>query len=360
MTTVGDIIEELEDIAPPELADEGDPIGLQVGSRSKQARRVCVSVDTSASVVDAAIAAKADLLVAHHPLIYAPLTSMDESDPVAQRVAKLITAKTALYVMHTNYDTAPGGVNDVLARVLDVVDCRPLTNRRQDRFHKVCVFVPEEAVDRVMSAMADAGAGRIGQYTHCSFRTPGTGTFVPLPAAQPYVGTTGKLEEASEYRLEMLCAASWLENVTAAMIEEHPYDEVAYDIYELANEPVVYGYGRVGSLHEEATLAQLADRVKSALDLEHVKVAGDADRAVRTVALCSGGGSSLFREAAASGADVYITGDTKHHDILDANALGLAIIDAGHFETERPGMAELTERLATTFAGSGVQTEFVQ
>ncbi len=360
MIAVADIIEELEVIAPPELADESDPIGLQVGSRSKHVRRICVSVDTSPPVVDAAIAGKADLLVAHHPLIYAPLKSMDESDPVALRVAKLITANAALYVMHTNYDTAPGGVNDVLARILGVVDCRPLTNRREDTFHKVCVFVPEEAVARVMSAMAEAGAGRIGQYTHCSFRTPGTGSFVGLPAAQPYVGATGKLEEVAEYRLEMLCVESWLDNVVAAMREEHPYDEVAYDIYELANEPVVYGYGRVGSLHEEMALAKFADHIKSALDVEQIKVAGDPDTNVRIVAFCAGGGSSLFKEAAAAGADVYVTGDTKHHDILDANALGLAIVDAGHFETERPAMAALTERLTKAFSARGVEVEFIQ
>jgi putative NIF3 family GTP cyclohydrolase 1 type 2 len=144
------------------------------------------------------------------------------------------------------------------------------------------------------------------------------------------------------------------------MVEAHPYDEVAYDIYELANKPVDYGCGRVGSLPEATTLGHFAELVRSALNLSHVKTAGNVDMPVCKVALCGGGASSLFREAVNAGADVYITGDTKHHDVLDANALGLAVIDAGHFETERPGMAALAERLALIYTKSDVDVAFIQ
>jgi len=360
MTTIADFVDELEEIAPPDLAETDDRIGLQVGDHSHETRKVCVSVDTSPAVIDLAIQRKSDLLVAHHPLIYTPLTSLAEDDPVARRVTKLVRAQTALYVMHTNYDSAPGGINDVLAARLDVLDCEPLTTLKADPYVKLSVFVPEEAVEDVRNAMADAGAGMIGQYTHCSFRTPGVGSFVPMPAAHPHTGSIGKLEEVEEYRLEMICAASWAGEVIAAMLETHPYDEVAYDVYELANEPIRYGYGRVGTLDDRVSLADFAAKVKSVLGLDHVKVSGRNDKSIRRVALCGGGGSSLFREAAQAGADVYVTGDTKHHDLLDADAIGLAMIDAGHFDTEKPGMVALAERLGRTFAGSGIEIEYIE
>lgn len=360
MLTVADIVDQLEDIAPPDLADEGDKIGLQVGDPSAEVRKICVAVDTSVAVVNSAIEHGAQMLVTHHPLIYTPLQAMTTTDPVARRVMKLVQSGTAHFAMHTNYDTVPGGINDVLAAKLGVVGCEPLTTRHSDHLHKIVVFVPEEAVEQVRNAMADAGAGVIGQYTHCSFRTEGTGSFVPLPAAQPYVGRAGKLEEVAEYRLEMVCIGSWLDYVVSAMLEAHPYDEVAYDIYRLANEPVKYGYGRVGKLEEPMSLHDYSERVRGALDLDYVKVSGERDKTIERVAFCGGGGSSLYKEAAAAGADVYVTGDTKHHDILDAGAVGLAMIDATHFATEKPGMVALVERLTKTLTGSGVEVEYVE
>ncbi len=359
MLKVSDIIAELDRIAPPDLADAGDHVGLHVGDPDAEVRRICVVVDTSDPVIDEVIARKADLVVAHHSLIYPPLQAVT-THPLARRVAKLIRANTSVFVMHTNYDSVPGGINDVLARKLGVVGCEPLTTRNTDPFFKIVVFVPEESVERVRNAMADAGAGVIGQYTHCSFRSPGTGTFVPLPGSQPYIGDTGRLEEVEEYRLEMVCAGSWVEGVVQAMLEKHPYDEVAYDLYELANEPIRYGYGRVGVLEEPMALGAFLERVKTALEMPYARAWGDMEKQVKRVAMCGGSGSSLFQEAASAGADVYVTGDTKHHDRLDAGALGLAMIDAGHFETEKPGMVALTDRLNKTFAGSGVEIEYVE
>jgi dinuclear metal center YbgI/SA1388 family protein len=360
MPIIADIIEQLDNWAPPVLADDNDPIGLQVGDRSRDAKRICVCVDTSPQVIDRAVELKADLLVAHHPLIYTPLKSLTPGDPIADRVIKLIKNNTALFVMHTNYDTVPSGMNDVLAGMLGVTGCAPLTDRRQDAFYKIVTFVPEEAVEGVRNAMAEAGGGRIGQYTHCSFRVMGTGSFVPLPMADPYVGDVGKLAEVDEYRLEMICPESWLDSVIEAMVEKHPYDEVAYDIYELANDPITYGYGRVGTLANDTSLEDFAVQVRDALGVKCMKVEGNFTKPVRKVALLGGSGSSLFREAVKVGADVYVTGDTKHHDILDANSYGMAIIDAGHFETERPGMIALSERLKSNYAGSGMDIEYIE
>jgi dinuclear metal center YbgI/SA1388 family protein len=360
MPNIAEIIEQLEIWAPPDLAEEGDPIGLQVGDRSRDVKKICVTVDTSPRIIEYALEMEADLIVAHHPLIYKPLKVLTPEEIAADRVIKLVKAGAALYVMHTNYDTAPAGINDILAELLGVVGCKPLTNRRQDSFYKIVTFIPGEAVESVRNAMAESGAGRIGQYTHCSFRVSGMGSFVPLPMADPYVGDVGKLAEVEEYRLEMICAESWLDSVVEAMIEKHPYDEAAYDLYQLANDPIIYGYGRVGTLEHEMSLKDFAEKVRTDLDVKCLKVEGDFKKPVRKVAVLGGGGSSHFKDALSAGADVFVTGDTRHHDVLDANAYGLAMIDAGHFETERPGMIAITHRLKNNYAGCGMEIHYIE
>ena len=360
MTSVCDLINELEAIAPPQLAVKEDRIGLQAGKLSAEIRKIAVAVEATADVVDTAIQRKADIIVAHHPLIFKPLTSVAETSPIQCRLARLIRSDIALYVMHTNYDTVRGGINDALASKLGVLDTMPLVTLMTDSFVKIVVFVPEENVEDVRNAMSDAGAGLIGHYTHCSFRSVGIGSFVPLSAANPYFGSIGKLEETEEYKLEMTCAASWTDAVVEAMVEAHPYDEVAYDIYELANDPIVYGYGRVGSLEKEISLEEFAMFVKDALGLEHARVTGDMSKRIKRVALCGGSGSGQYQDALRAGADVYITGDTKYHDVMEARDLGLAVIDAGHFETERPGMVALADKLSDMFAESGIDVEYME
>lgn len=359
MILLSELIDELELIAPPDLADDGDPIGLQIGDAKSEISKICVALDCTQSVISKAIESGANALVTHHPLIFHPLKSLDFSNPIASRVVQLVRSNVAFYAMHTNYDTVFGGINDALAKVLGVNNTEPLTSRKEYKFYKIAVFVPEEAVEKVRNAMADAGAGRIGQYTHCSFWTAGTGSFVPLPAAQPYIGSAGKLEEVDEYRLEMICPEPWLEYVLDEMIEKHPYDEVAYDLYELANEPMVYGYGRVGLIDKEMTLKEFSKRVAERLKLKYIRVEGNPDKIIKRVAMCGGSGSSLFKDALKMEADVYVTGDTKHHDRLDADSLGLAMIDAGHFETEKPGVVALAENLKKILKGK-VNVEYIE
>lgn len=360
MTTVSDIIRELEAIAPPELADAQDRIGLQAGDPAAQVETICVTVDVTDRVIEKAAECGCDIIVAHHPLIYNPLLSVAPTNPVQRRLMTLVKSDIALYIMHTNFDAAADGINDALALRLGVVDCRPLTTQKTDGFIKVVVFVPESALEGVRNAMSEAGAGVIGRYSQCSFRSIGTGSFVPAADANPYIGSADKLEEVQEYRLEMTCASSMRKAAVEAMLRAHPYEEAAYDIYELANDPVVYGYGRVGALAEPTSLRDFVNKVKTALGLEYARVSGNLDKPVGRVALCGGSGSSQYREAVRAGADVYVTGDTKHHDILDADDLGLAIIDAGHFHTEKPGMVALADRLGKLFGSRGIAVEYVE
>lgn len=354
-----EVIRDLEEIAPPRLADPGDRIGLQVGNVDVDVVKMLVAVDPTPAVVDYAVDYGAELLVCHHPLIYEPLSTVVSGEPVQDRVMKLVASDTALYVMHTNYDSAPGGINDVLAERLGVRVTDLLTVTRCERKFKVVVFTPEEAVDDVRDAMAEAGAGIIGHYTYCSFQAPGTGTYIASPSAQPYFGDVGNLEEIAEYRLEMVVEESRLQPVIEAMIRKHPYEEVAYDVYQLENNPNTYGYGRVGRLESAVKLAEFRKMVERILDAHETRMMGDPEKPVEVVAICGGGGKSLIGDAYRSGANVFISGDIGYHDFLAADALGLAVIDAGHYETERPGMEALAERLSRLYAEESVNIEFV-
>lgn len=355
---VSDIISFLEEIAPPRLASEGDKIGLQVGDPNAEVNRVVVSVDATSAVVEKAIELGADMLVTHHPLIFNPLEKVAMGDPIAERIMKLITSGTALYVMHTNYDSAPGGVNDILADRLGIKNTKLLAPKRRERKFKVAVFTPKEALDKVRDAMADAGAGVIDDYSHCSFGTLGTGTFLPLEGADPYIGKVGKLEEAEEYRLEMIVPEWWLSAVLDAMVQAHPYEEVAYDVYALENAADLYGYGRVGTLEKPMPLRDFRKRVEESLNFRETRMIGDENKLITTVAVCSGSGRSLIPDAIKARADVYVCGDVRYPDFLEADSYGLAVIDAGHYETERPGMEVLFERLSRKYAEDPVSIDF--
>ncbi|HUV05259.1 MAG TPA: Nif3-like dinuclear metal center hexameric protein [Armatimonadota bacterium] len=359
---LSDIIRILEEIAPPEYAEPDDAIGLQVGDPDQEVRRVIVTVDVTPAVISEAVRTSADLLVAHHPVIdvkYAPLRSVRLDVYPQSLVYRLVNAGTALYVMHTNYDAAKGGINDVLAERLGVVDTKVLEPTYAGKMFKLVTFVPAEAVDAVRDALAEAGAGVIGNYTHCSFQSPGTGTFEPMPGAEPYVGKIGELERTPEFRLEVLVPEGSLHDTISAMVAAHPYEEVAYDVYPLWNKGEEFGLGRYGRLRTPMTFDGLCEMVRDVLEVEDLRVSGDPDASVETVALLGGGAGSRIELAHSKGVDVYVTGDVNHHQFLLAKALGLNVIDATHFRTERPGMIALAPRLHEILSAEDVTVEYV-
>jgi dinuclear metal center YbgI/SA1388 family protein len=356
---VADVISYLEQLAPPSLAKSGDPIGLHVGDASAAVTKIATAVDCTKSALDRAAASGAEMLVCHHPLIYRPIGNVTASNEKGDLVMRAVRAGIAVYVMHTNLDSAPGGVNDVLAEKLGVMDTELLSVTSTEPYVKVVVFVPDDALENVRAAMCGAG-GFIGNYSDCSFRAHGVGTFKPLEGAQPYIGEAGKLEQADEWRLETLAPESKLSEVVAAMLQAHPYEEVAYDIYPLRNDPRKSGLGLIGRLEKTERLADFRARIESALGCPgFTRLYGDPDRMVETVALCGGNGSSLMEDAASQRADVYVTGDVTYHPALTSLWQGMAIIDAGHFETEKPGVVRFTETLARYYSELGIAVEYV-
>jgi dinuclear metal center YbgI/SA1388 family protein len=345
---VSDIIEALDSIAPPHLALEGDPRGLLVGDAKAPVDSVIVALDVTPAVARQASEQGAQMIIAHHPLIYHPLRRLLADEPHPGGVV-LHCARHGIAVAcaHTNWDVARGGVNDVLARLAGIEgSTKPLRITYREPLVKIAVFVPREDRDRVLDAMATAGAGALGDYDRCAFWTEGTGTFRPLPGANPHIGTVGSPEKVNEVRLEMIVPEPKIRAVVAAMKTAHPYEEVAYDVYPLANSAAEYGLGRIGELAEPAAPDDFLQGLKTALDFPEVRMAGPRDRPLKTVAVGGGACAELMPDAIARGADALVTADIRHHEFVDAAARGFVLIDAGHAATETPGVRELARRLS--------------
>lgn len=353
------LIAELEKLAPKHLAEEWDNVGLLVGDPDQLIHKVIVTLDIDGEVVDEALKVGANMIIAHHPLIFKGLKNLRADLPLASLLTKLIKNGIAVYAAHTNLDSAPGGVNDVLAQKLKLIDIKPLTSVHQDKLCKLVVFVPVSHVEKVRKAISEAGAGHVGNYSHCTFATEGIGSFLPLAGTNPYIGKTGSLEFVPEYRLETIVPMQLKSQVINAMIAAHPYEEVAYDEYLLLNSGASYGLGRIGRLEETVTFETLINQVKTVLNITAVKAAGSTTTKITRVAVCGGSGAELVRNAVKAGADVLITGDVKYHEAQQAVAEGLAVIDAGHFATEQPIVECVVSYLANCVNKNSLSIEII-
>lgn len=351
---VADLVAMLEAWAPREWAESWDNVGLLVGAMERPVSRVLVALELTEPVLAEAEEVGAELLVLHHPPIFKPLPALRFDQGAGGRLERLIRAGISVYAAHTNLDVAPGGVNDQLAAAVGLREPQVLQPTGEEKLLKLVTFVPPEHADAVRSALSAAGAGVIGLYDQCSFEIPGTGTFRPLPGANPYLGQVGDLERAAELRLEMVVPAARKQAAVAALLAAHPYEEVAYDLYPLANPGIARGHGRVGSLPAPVPLGELAEQVKQALAVPALRVVGDLDQLVTVAATAAGSGAFLFRAAAAAGAQALVTGDVDHHDAWDALDAGVAVIDPGHYASEALVLPAVAQRLQAGLAERGL------
>ncbi len=336
----------IDNMAPRNLAEEWDNIGLHIGHPATAVTGVLVTLDINAKVVQEAIDRRVQLIIAHHPLVYKPVKTIRYDQPLGALIKLLVENNIAVYCAHTNLDSAVQGVNDVLARRLGLTELAVLQPDKIEKLYKIVVFVPRGHEDAVREAMSRAGAGWIGNYAECTFQTAGTGTFRALEGANPFIGKVGALERADEIRLETIVPEKQLHQVEKAMLQAHPYEETAYDIYLLANEGTRLGLGRVGKLSEPVQFADFCQQVKAALAVEKIRFGGQLQDRVQKIAVCGGSGASLIAAAKAAGADVLVTGDMKYHDGQEADAIGLKFIDAGHYRTEHVVVAKIAEVLS--------------
>lgn len=343
------VIQLFEQFSPKKYAMDGDKIGLQIGRLNKRIDRVMVALDVLESVVDEAIEQNVQLIIAHHPLIFRPLQQILTDTGQGRVIEKLIKHDIAVYAAHTNLDIADGGVNDMLANALQLTDVKVLVPTEGESLNKLIVFVPKENAADVREALGNCGAGAIGNYSHCTFSVAGTGRFLPGDDTNPHIGVQGRLEAVQEVRIETIYPASIEKAVLSAMFKAHPYEEVAYDIYPLANKGTERGLGRIGYLKEAMSLKKFASHVKETLHVDGVRVVGDLNSEIKKVAVLGGDGNKYFSHAKFAGADVYVTGDMYYHTAHDATMLGLNIVDPGHHieQIMKQGVTEVLTKLCS-------------
>lgn len=334
----------LEKIAPKKWAEEWDNVGLLVGTLQKNVERVLLTLDVTEEVIKEAVELNCQLIIAHHPIVFRPLKAIRTDLEQGKLIEQLIKNDIAVYAAHTNLDVASEGVNKVLADLFELTNLQPLKTNGQEQLFKLVVYVPTDHAELVRAALGKAGAGHIGQYSHCTFSVTGTGTFLPQTGTNPFIGTVGNLERVVEERVETIVPERLLNQSLRAMSKAHPYEEVAYDIIPLGNQGEVRALGLIGQLPEEISLRNFWTVVKRVLAVPELRVTGDPGRLISKVAVAGGAGGGLAY-AVNGRADLLITGDVSYHQALDAAALGLAIVDAGHWYTEWPILRSLAIRL---------------
>ncbi len=351
--TVGHIEQCLNRIAPLALAQAWDNVGLLTGDRAAACRSAMLCIDLTPAVLEEAVANRCRMVFAYHPPIFKAVNRLLADAPGMEAVVhKAIAAGVAIYSAHTALDAACGGTNDVLADLCGLSDTGPfefVTTREGEC--KVATFVPEAQLERVAAAMFAAGAGRIGDYEQCSYRSAGEGTFFGTESTNPKVGRKGRMEKVSEVRLEMIAPQERLPEIVAALRRSHPYEEPAFDLYPLLNEPTA-GIGRVGRLAPGTTLRRLFDRLVRATGSKVAMFVGESRKPVREAAVCVGAAGRLpFEKHRSARADVIVTGEIRHHDALSILRAGKTAIALGHWESERPVLKPLAKRLSEALPG---------
>lgn len=348
------IINIIEQIAPKNLAEDWDNVGLQIGDPAGEINAVLVTLDVNPQVVEEAVAKGAGLIISHHPLIFKAMKNIRADLPLGRMVTDIIKNGIAVYCAHTNLDSAGGGVNQVLAEILELADIMVLNPDKAEKLYKLVVFIPEGHTEQVSKAMTSAGAGWIGNYSDCTFLVEGIGTFKALEGSRPFIGQIGKVEKTREVRLETIIRENQVNKVVKAMLKAHPYEEVAYDLYPLANKTGELGLGRIGTLKTAIKLRHFIDMVKELLQVPYVRFNGEPEDEVKKIAVCGGSGANLMHKAVFAGADVLLTGDVKYHEAQEAAAMGLRLVDAGHYATENPVVERIADLLKQVSADAGL------
>lgn len=355
MPTLSDLVDLLHAWYPPATAEGWDAVGLVHGDLDAPVAKVMLAVDPTEVVAREAAEWGADLLVVHHPLFLKPVHGFTTATPKGRTLTTLARGGCALLAAHTNADQAVGGVSESMALALGLTDLRPLVPAPAEPLDKLTVFTPADTAEAVRTALAEAGAGRIGDYDQASFTSPGEGRFRPLPGADPTIGEVGRPEVVDEVGIQVVLPRARRTAVVRALLEAHPYEEPAYDVVELADPgTAATGTGRVGDV-EPTTLRGFAERVRDALPAtaHGVRVGGDPDREVRRVALCGGAGDFLLDRVRGSDVDVYVTSDLRHHpagEFLEHG--GPALVDVAHWAAEWTWLPVLERRLTEALGGT--------
>jgi dinuclear metal center YbgI/SA1388 family protein len=344
---INDIQTKVETIVPLELAQDWDNVGLLIGDSQRNVKNILLTIDITSKVLAEAKKLKTDLIISYHPVIWDSLSTITK-EGASDIVYELIRANICVLSLHTALDVVAGGINDMLAEIVGIKDAKPIGdyvhNPAADNY-KLVVFIPVEAVSKVSNAVFKAGAGNIGNYSHCSFQTEGKGNFLPLEGARPAIGKKGKLEKVQEMRFEAIVPSDKLENVVSAMITAHPYEVPAFDCYKLFNPQDKIGLGRFGKLTNPTQLKNIVNQIKKSTGAKAVGIIGKQNRLVKTAAVCAGSCGKIINKIISQNIDLYVTGEIKHHHALAAEEAGLTCLCLSHTVSERFILKKLAKQL---------------
>lgn len=329
---LSEIISQLEKLANPALQESYDNAGLIIGSPGMKISKAIVTLDVTEDVIEEAIRENANLIIAHHPIVFGGIKRLNGNNYVERCVIKAVKNDIAIYAIHTNLDNVLVGTNSILAEKLELKNVRTLSPLKEN-LRKLVVFCPKNQADEVRTAIFEAGAGYIGNYDCCSFNVEGKGSFRAQENANPYVGEVGKIHVEEEVRIETIYPLFLENQIVSAVLKVHPYDEVAYDIYKLENTSSSTGAGIIGELEVESDELEFLKNLKEIVGTGCIKHTNLRNKEIRKVAICGGSGAFLIKQAKQSKADIYITGDIKYHEFFDAESK-MIIADIGHYESE--------------------------
>ena len=355
--TVGELNAIVSKLAPPSVAEPWDNVGLQVGDPESIVKKSVVALEISSRTIEEAAACGATAIICHHPLIFHPIKSLREDKYGNFMLARLIRSRIALIVAHTNLDKSEPGPNYALANALGIQVEKWLRPDSRQEFVKLLIFTPEGHEAAMIEAIARGGGGGIGNYSHCTFRSRGTGTFKPLEGANPFIGDVGRMEETEEWRIESLVPRKALANVLREVRAAHPYEEPALDVVPVEIALSSSGLGIIGSLPGEIGLSEWQKAVDAAIrpllpkssqsQWEGCRIITGSSRSIQRIAICSGSGGSLIADAADVGVDCLLTGEIDHHDAIMARERDLPVVCLGHFASEAAAMPYFADALRT-------------
>lgn len=330
---IQDIIVELEKFAPLPLQEDYDNCGLITGQRTQVITSVLLTLDCTEAVIDEAIENNCNLIIAHHPILFTGLKKINGNNYVEKTIIKAIKNDIAIYAAHTNFDNVKQGVNKKIAEKLGLRNIQILAPKA-NLLKKLVTFVPKSHQQTVLDALFEAGAGNIGNYANCSFNLEGNGTFKGNSQTTPFLGNPNQLSVEKEIRIETIFEIYNEDRIIAALINSHPYEEVAFDIYSISNKHNLIGSGMLGEFEIPMTEQDFLLHVKKTFNSGCIKHTQKTGNNIKKVAVCGGSGRFLLKNAISNKTDAFITADFKYHEFFDVENK-LLLIDAGHYETEQ-------------------------
>ncbi|MGL5677308.1 MAG: Nif3-like dinuclear metal center hexameric protein [Cellulosilyticaceae bacterium] len=349
MHSVREVVDFCHRLAPPYLAEGYDNVGLLIGDPTHSVEKILCALDLNEEVVAEAIQMNASCIITHHPFLFKAIKRIDTSTAEGRIIKALMVHDISLIAMHTNLDTATGGINDFLAEQFNLKETKPLKITYTRPMYKVSVYVPVTHEEQVRQAIIQWNPTTIGNYQGCTFTTAGMGTFLPLEGSKPSVGSVGALEKVSEVKIECMIDSNELTTLLQIIKEVHPYEEMAYDVYRLEHLSAKEGIGRWG-FREDISLEALIQKAKDVFKIGHVRVIGDTKELIQRIAICSGSGSSFLYDAAGV-AQVYVTGDMTFHEAQAAVRAGIVVLDVGHYASENIAMPLIKHYLEEKIPG---------